>query len=268
MAIKSDTGANVLVTGASGGIGEAFVDLLAGRQRRLVIVARNEEELNRVAAVTSTRHSAQITAIAMDLSKPGAGAALERDLKRRRFSPDVVINNAGFGLNGAALELPAAEQVNMIDLNVRTLADLTLRFLPAMVDRDRGGVLNVASVASFFPAPYMATYHATKAFVLSFSEAMSAELTSPNVSITALCPGPVATGFQSRADMADVRGIKLSNPASAEQTALAGWEAFERGERIVIPGASNKFFVQLARVLPRSALFSMMRYLYQTGKTP
>ena len=166
----------VLITGASGGIGEAFAVLLASEGYSLGLVARNEGELNRVKGVISARHEVEVDVFPIDLGLPDSGERLAASLEQRGFSPRHSINNAGFGLAGNAVDLARDEQLRMIDLNVRALTDLTLRFLPSMIQRRSGGIINVASVAGFMPGPGMAVYFATKAYVLSFSDALSEEL--------------------------------------------------------------------------------------------
>ena len=165
---------------------------------------------------------------------------LAGELGDRGFVPDVVINNAGFGLAGKAAELDAQEQLRMIDLNIRALTDLTLRFLPGMLARRRGGIINVASVAAFMPGPGMAVYFASKAYVLSFTDALAEELRGTGVHATSLCPGPVETGFQQRAGMRTGQHAGRVKPLSAAEVAAAGWTAFNKGERMMVPGFANK----------------------------
>ncbi len=165
-----------LVTGASGGIGEAFAHELAAAGYALVLTARQEQELNRVRGVIAAKHQVPVTVIAMDLGDAGACDRLASELAARNLVPDLVVNNAGFGLVGPAAALPAADQLAMIDLNVRALTDLSLRFLPAMLARKSGGIVNVASTGAFMPGPNMAVYYATKNYVLAFSDALHEEL--------------------------------------------------------------------------------------------
>ncbi len=261
MSDKPGAGKFALITGASGGIGEAFAKLLAAEGYRLVITARNAEQLNRVAGVLNTRHQASVSPVALDLSKSEAAATLENELKTRNFSPDVVINNAGFGKHGHTFETPIAEHMNIIDLNVRSLSDLTLRFLPAMLERRRGGIINVASLAAFMPGPYMPVYHATKAYVLSFTEALASEHAGSGVTISALCPGYVQTGFQSRAGMEDLRVLKFAPKSPVDEVATIGWESFKRGDRIIIPGTMNKIMAQSVRFMPRQMVVQILRLI-------
>jgi short-subunit dehydrogenase len=248
-----------VITGASRGIGEAFAHLLASDGLRLVVVGRNEGELNRVAGVVTARHSASVLPIVLDLGEPGAGAAFAEELARRGLEPDIVINNAGYGLLGRAAELPIKTQTAMVDLNVRTVTDLSLRFLPRMIEKRAGGIINVASLASYFPGPHMAVYYATKAYVLSFSEALASEVSGSGVTVTALCPGVVPTGFQARAGMDDLTAFRRVPKMSAEAVARAGWEGFLRRDRVVLPGAATALMAWTSRLTPRALLLPILR---------
>lgn len=249
----------VLVTGASGGIGEAFAQILAAEGHALVLVARNEHELHRVKGVITTRHAVPVAVLPCDLSRHDAVEGLARDLDQRGLEPDIVINNAGFGRTGKAAALPRADQLNMIDLNIRALADLTLRFLPGMIAQGRGGVLNVASVAGFLPGPNMAIYFATKAFVISFTDALAEEVRGTGVTVMSLCPGPVQTGFQARAGLKDARAMSAMATPNAQAVAAEGWEGFKSGRRMVIPGAFNKLTAYGMRAAPRRLILPLVR---------
>ena len=251
-----------LITGASGGIGEAFAHLLAEDNCDLILVSRNENELNRVrgqiAAKFAKRH---ISVIALDLCQADAGARLIDELKALQLSPDVVINNAGYGSFGRTAELPFDLQIGIVDVNVRALTDLSLRLLPGMIARKRGGIINVASTAAFMPGPYMSLYYASKAYVLSFSEALAAELDGTGVTITVLCPGPVPTGFQERAQMQSIRFMRYLSSHSAHDVAAAGWEGFKQRRRVVIPGVMNKVSAYAGRYIPHWLVLPVMKIL-------
>jgi hypothetical protein len=249
----------VLITGASGGIGEAFAELLATEGFGLVLVARNEGELNRVKGVISARHEVPVYVLPLDLGTAGSPEMLQAALNENGLAPDILINNAGFGLAGNAVDLSREEQLKMIDLNIRALTDLSLRFMPAMIAKRSGGIINVASVAGFMPGPGMAVYFATKAYVLSFSDALGEEVRGNGVTVTALCPGPVETGFQRRAGMRTERFSGPVKPWSAAQVAAAGWAAFSKGERMVVPGWSNKVAVYGSGVTPRRLLLPLLK---------
>jgi len=249
-----------LITGASRGIGEAFAHLLAKEGYRLVIVARSEAELNRVSGVLSGRHDTAVVPIRLDLGEPHAGAALGKELLGRGLEPDVIVNNAGYGLLGPAADLPLDDQLGMVDVNVRVLTELSLRFLPGLLAGEgRRGIINVASLAAYLPGPNMAVYYATKAYVLSFSEALGAEVNRRGVTVTAVCPGMVPTGFQARAGMEHCTAYKLSPRKTASDVAEAGWAGFQRGERVVLPGTTTKLIAAALRIAPHRALLPLVR---------
>jgi uncharacterized protein len=235
-----------LITGASGGIGEAFGHVLAAEGYDLVLVARRDQELHRVKGVITSKLPVAVHVMALDLNEAGAVETLVAEMASRNLVPAIVINNAGFGLAGPMAELSRDEQLRMIDLNVRVLTDLTLRFLPAMVAKKSGGIINVASVAGFMPGPMMAVYFATKNYVLSFSDALSSELRGTGVTMTTLCPGTVKTAFQARAGQNE-RGSTLS----AYDVASQGWAGFRAKRRVVIPGFFNQMTAYGLRITPR-----------------
>jgi uncharacterized protein len=235
-----------LITGASGGIGEAFGHVLAAEGYDLFLVARRDQELHRVKGVITSKLPVAVHVMALDLNETGAVETLMTEMAGRNLVPAVVINNAGFGLAGPMAELSRDEQLRMIDLNVRVLTDLTLRFLPTMVASKSGGIINVASVAGFMPGPMMAVYFATKNYVLSFSDALSSELRGTGVTMTTLCPGTVKTAFQARAGQNE-RGSTLS----AYDVASQGWAGFKAKRRVVIPGIFNQMTAYGLRITPR-----------------
>ena len=237
----------VLVTGASAGIGAAMARDLGARGARVLLVARRADALAAVARdVTSAGGRADV--IAADL----AGAAGAAGLAERLAEPvDVLINNAGYGIQGAFLDASVDDAEGQVELNVTALTSLTRRLLPGMVERGRGGVLNVASVAAFMPAPHFAVYAATKAYVRSLSEALHHEVRGTGVAVTCLCPGPVETEFADRAGMNDAF---FDGAMSAEAVAKVGLDALARGERTVVPGAANKVQAAAAPLLPRGVL--------------
>jgi short-subunit dehydrogenase len=258
-----------LITGASRGIGEAFAELLARQGYRLVIVARSESELNRVSGVLSSKHETAVVPIAFDLGEPGAGAGLADDLQRRGLTPTVIVNNAGYGLLGAAADMGLDDQLGMIDINVRALTELSLRFLPGLLaGQGRRGIINIASLASLLPGPNMAVYYATKAYVLSFSEALAQEVKDRGVTVTAVCPGVVPTGFQARAGMEHTRAYKLSPKVTAKDVALAGWGGFQRGDRVVYPGAATWLMAAALRMTPNAMLLPLVRQAFNLRKGP
>ena len=241
-----------IITGASAGIGVALAHVFADHGHALVLVARRAAQLKVLADTIEERGRARPHVIVLDLGLPDATTRLEDELRDNGLEPQFLVNNAGFGLLGPAANLDRAEQLAMIDLNVRALTQLSLRLSDTLV-RHRGGILNFASVASFLPGPGMAVYHATKAYVLSLSEALHRELAPQGVRVTALCPGPVETEFQARAGIPQNYFPRLL-ARTAERVAREGYEGMMRGQRIVIPGSANKIAALLVRLLPRQAL--------------
>jgi hypothetical protein len=238
-----------LITGASAGIGAEFARVFAQHGHRLVLVARREKRLHELADQITATGRPRPHVLATDLGCSGASKQIAAELAALAVEPQYVINNAGFGLMGLASELEPAEQLAMIDLNVRVLAELSLAFTDSL-SRHNGGILNVASVASFLPGPGMAVYYASKAFVLSFSESLHQEFASRGIRVTTLCPGVVPTEFQARAGMKKIPGGKFLCTTPAD-IAAAGYAALMQGQRIAIPGIVNKFITFLPRVLPR-----------------
>jgi len=237
-----------LITGASAGLGVEFARQLAAKGYRLVLVARRKERLDALAAELGHARS-----VASDLSAPGAVAALIADIAAHGETVSLLVNNAGFGLGGKFASLDGARQGEMIDLNCGALVELAHAVLPDMLAKRKGAILNVASTAAFQPGPGMAVYFATKAFVLSFSEALHEELRSSGVTVTALCPGPTATEFGEVAGFgAGGQFEKLA--ASAQSVVRAGLEGVEAGRAVVIPGILNKAGAQGHRLLPRAWL--------------
>lgn len=256
----------VLITGASGGIGEAFAHVAAGEGHPLVLVARTEAELHRVRGVIIARYAVPVTVIVLDLGRPKACDDLVNELEARKLVPEILINNAGFGLIGKAAELPREGQLQMIDLNIRALTDLTLLFLPQMIAKGSGGIINVASTAGFMPGPNMAVYFATKAYVLSFTDALHEEMKGSGVTLTTLSPGPVETGFQRRAGMKQARALSRVIPKTAMAVAQAGWAGFKAGERLVVPGTMNKFAAYALRAAPRRMILPILKRAMGTAK--
>ena len=225
----------VVVTGASVGIGREFCRLIAREKRSLVLIARNHDQLVAVAHEV-TALGGQTHILALDVAKPGATSDIVSFLDNNKLYCDILIANAGFGLSGAAIELGVEPQLSLLDVNIRALTDQTLTFLPGMVARGRGGVLLVASTASFIPGPFMACYYASKAFVRSFGEALHQETQGSGVNVSTLCPGPVKTEFFQRANMEGMRLFKLMPHMDAASVAKAGWDGFLAGKRIILPG--------------------------------
>src|SRR5450830_1463190 len=233
-----------LITGASAGIGTALARVFAGAGHALVLTARREAQLKALA-----------DEIAADLALPDGPARLAEALRAAGLEPSIVVNNAGFGLLGEAADLDRAQQLAIIDLNIRALTDLSLRWLES-ITRHRGGILNVASIAAFLPGPGMAVYHASKAYVVSFSEALHEELKADGVRVCTLCPGPVGTEFFDRAGVPH-NYFPAFLSRSAERVAREGYAGFMDGHRVVVPGKPNRIMTLLPRLLPRALMLAM-----------
>jgi short-subunit dehydrogenase len=234
-----------LITGASAGLGEEFARQLARRGRRLVLAARRKDRLDELA-----KELGNARAVATDLSRKDATAKLMADLEANGEAVDLLVNNAGFGLIGRFAELDAERQRAMIDLNVGTLADLCRAVAPAMIERGSGAILNVASTAAFQPGPKMAVYFATKAFVLSFSEALHEELKPHGIRVACLCPGPTRTEF---GDVAGFGGNGLFDKVAmnAAEVVRAGLKGLDSNHAVVVPGWMNKITAASTRFAPR-----------------
>ncbi len=236
-----------LITGASAGLGSEFARQCAGRGEEVALVARRRDRLDALAAQLGKAH-----VFAADLAKPDAAARLVNELEAEGLGIGTLINNAGFGLAGRFAELPLERQREMIDLNVRTLAELCRLVLPGMIERGEGAILNVASTAAFQAGPNMAVYYASKAFVLSLSEALHQELKGTGVKVSCLCPGPVKTEFFEAAGMGGSMYDRMAGDAPG--VVRAGLKGLDGNKAIVIPGVTNKIGAQGGRFLPRALL--------------
>jgi uncharacterized protein len=244
------TSTYALITGASSGIGECFARALAERKRNLVLVARSADRLEALAAELRERHGILAEPLPADLSGPGAPANLAARLVEKGLAIDLLINNAGFGARGEFATLPLERQVRMLDLNVLALVELTHCLLPAMIERRAGGVVNVASTASFQPVPYTAVYAASKAFVVSFSMALAEELRPYNVRVVTLCPGGTQTNFFQASGYG--RPDMLGSLQTPEAVVAAGLRALDRNSGLAVPRLINKAMVFVQRFVPRS----------------
>lgn len=239
-----------VITGASSGIGAELARVMAAKGYSLVLTARRHERLEALAEEIRTAHQVEVETMALDLEDREAPQDLAEMLRDRGIRVHTLVNNAGFGLRGNFATLPIERQLAMIDLNVRTLTALTRLVLPDMLERGRGGILNVASTAAFQPGPYMAVYYATKAFVLSLSEALHEEAKGRGVTVTALCPGSTESEFSATADVEYSRSLRPSIMSAAE-VARIGVEGYEAGKAIVVPGGANRLGTLGAKFLPR-----------------
>lgn len=238
-----------LITGASTGIGVELARIFAANDHRVVLVARRAERLSALADEIVNAGGSPPIVIACDLERSDSCDIIAGALAAQNVEVEFVVNNAGFGLLGDACVLDRGEQIGMIDVNVRALTDLSLRFSDSII-RHGGGILNVASIAGYLPGPCMAVYYASKAYVLSFTEALHQELRPKGVRVTALCPGPVPTEFQTRAGVQPGFDSRLLN-MSATRVALAGYRGLMAGKRVVLPGFAMKVIPLLLRLAPR-----------------
>lgn len=248
----------ILITGASSGIGAAFARVFADDGVRLILSGRDGEALARVAAHVARPGLPQPFVLTGDLTEPGAGRRLLADVAAEGLHVDVLVNNAGAGLNGPAAELDLTDQLAIVDLNVRAATELALAVLPDMIGRRRGGILNVASVAGFLPGPFMAVYYASKAFLVSLSQALAEEVRGSGVTVSALCPGPTATDFGRRAGFRGNTAIDAFGSMSADEVARIGHAGFRAGRRLVVPGLRNRAAVALTRIAPRRVALAVI----------
>lgn len=258
----------VLITGVSGGIGKELADRFARDGHEMVLVSRNEAKLMELAESYRSTYGVVVTVIAKDIASPGVPEEIFKELHEKGIHIDYLVNNAGFGLYGKFLETDINQEANMIDVNIKALTAMTKLFLPGMVERNRGGVMNVSSMVGFFPGPLMSVYHATKSYVLSFTEALANEVsnTNVNVNVTALCPGLTSTGFVDRSGMQASNLVRSGTIMEAGRVADIGYRGFMNGKTLIIPGRRNRLVAFLPRLLSRQRVTQMMRTM-QDGST-
>lgn len=249
-----------LITGASGGIGKALCEEFAKDGYDLILAARSLDKMQAHAADLRHRYNIQVTAIAADLESPGGAEQLYAEINKSGKVLTALVNNAGYGAFGEFKDSALASEVAMMQLNMSTVVVLTKLFLPDLL-ATRGKIINTASTAAFQPGPYMAVYCATKSFVLSFSEAIASELENTGVTVTALCPGPTASGFQDKADFGNSALIKGKKLPTSEEVAALGYRAMQRGQRVYIPGFVNWLMAQSIRFTPRDLATKAVKFL-------
>ena len=243
-----------LITGASAGIGTELARVFASNGHRVALVARRADRLAALATEIAAKGGAAPIVIPCDLEQPDAGGKIAAALAAEGVEIEYLVNNAGFGLFGNAVELNRAEQLGIIAVNIRAMTDLVLRFSDQLI-RNRGGILNVGSIAGFLPGPGMAVYYASKAYVLSFSEALRGELAPRSVRVTALCPGPVPSEFQARAGFEPGYDSAILN-VSASDVASAGYRGLMANKRVVLPGLGIKIVPFMLRLFPRGFILA------------
>src|ERR1700739_1286459 len=256
----------VLITGASGGIGYELAKLFARDHYNLILVARTADKLAQVANELQA-HGVTVKTIALDLAQPPAAKFLFDQLQREGISIDILINNAGFGAYGDFADIPEEEILGKINLNITALTELTRLFLPPMISRRSGRVMNVASTAGFQPGPLLAVSYAPKAYVISFSEAIANELRHSGVTVTCFCPGATHTGFAKRAGTEKSRLFKQLGGMSAEKVALDGYRAVMAGRSLAISGLHNWIIAEVTRFAPRKMVTAVSRWVAETIDT-
>ena len=255
---RKGEGQTALVTGASYGIGLDLAECFAKDGYNLILTARSADALKAAADKLAAQYKVSVAAIPLDLGTPGGGTALAKEIAAKGLAVDVLVNNAGYGIAGGMAESKADEQLGMVDLNVRALLELTQIYWPSMLKNKRGGLINVASTAAFQPGPLMATYYATKAFVLSLSEALWKEAEGTGVHVSCLCPGPTTSRFRERAGTGKTNLSKVGTPMPSIAVAKLGYRGFQKNTRVVITGARNRLLARAVPYLPRKTLLGIV----------
>ena len=257
-----------VVTGASSGIGADIARELAGRGQNVTLVARREDRLRALAEEIGREHGVRAEVLAADIASDAGRAAMIEELRTRGRDVEVLVNNAGYGSAGRFQSLDGEKETLMVRTNCEAVVALCAEYVPEMVGRERGAILNVASTAAFQPLPFQATYSATKAFVLAFTEALTADLHGTGVTATALCPGPVPTEFGQAAgiDDGDWDGVPKFVLTTSEHNAAAAVSALEKGRRVVVPGPLNVVSATAGHYTPRSVLLGLVRRFYPVGR--
>lgn len=254
----AEKGETVLITGATAGIGYEMSKLFAINGYNLVIVARNQSQLQQLQQRWQDEFGVTIHAIEKDLSHQSSVEEIVDYLEKHNIEIDILINNAGFGLFGPFIETPIEQELKMIQVNIVALTQLTKHLIPNMIRKKKGKILNVASIAAFQSGPLMAVYYATKAYVLSFSEALTNELADHGVLVSVLCPGPTSTQFEKRANLKQSK-LSRRNLMYPEEVAKIAFRQFMKGKTLIVPGATNWILVRSSRLLPRKMVTGIVR---------
>src|SRR6185312_4073635 len=242
-----------LITGAASGIGLALAREFAKHGHNLVLTSRVRSELRDVAGDLTSKYNIEVGTIAADLQDPNGPEMLYDAIRREAVLVDILVNNAGLGFRGKFWEIPIENQTNIIRVNIEAVVRMTHLFLPQMIRRNQGRIMNTASIAGFEPGPLLAVYHASKAFVLSLTEALATELEETNITVTALCPGPTDTDFFPKAGMMDTKAFQQAHVMSPQAVAQIGYAGFMRGDPTVVAGGSNKALTFARRFMTEGA---------------
>ncbi len=254
-----------LITGASGGIGREVAKILARDCNTLVLVSRRHDSLQEVKKELEDTSRINVILIVKDLSKPDAAEEIYREIESKHIAVDILVNIAGFGSYGPFTGTDWRKEADMLAVNILALTQMTKLFVKSMVGRKQGRIMNVSSTAAFQPGPLMAVYYASKAYVLSFSEAVANELKGTGVTVTALCPGPTATGFAQAAGMEHSRLFRFKRAASPADVARYGCEAMMKGKTVAVPGPLNRIMAFCTRFAPRRLLSAIVRRLHESA---
>jgi short-subunit dehydrogenase len=251
-----------LITGASSGIGREVAKILSKERNTLILVSRSQNRLQELKKELEGASPVNIKLVVKDLSETGAAEDIYREIENEHITVDTLVNIAGFGNYGPFAGTSWRKEADMLAVNIAALTQLTKLFIKGMVERKQGRIMNVSSTAAFQPGPMMAVYYASKAYVLSFSQAVAKEVEGTGVTVTALCPGPTATGFAKAAGMEHVRLFRYKNPASPADVARYGCEAMMKGKTVAIPGLLNRIMAFSTRFASRNLLLAIVGYLH------
>ena len=255
-----------LITGAASGIGLALAQEFAKHGHNLILTSRVRSELREVAGELTSKYKVEVGTIAADLQDPNGPELLFDAICREAVLIDILVNNAGLGFRGKFWEIPIDNQMNIVRVNIEAVVRMTHLFLPQMIRRNQGRIMNTASIAGFEPGPLLAVYHASKAFVLSFTEALATELEDTKVTATALCPGPTDTDFFPKAGMMDTKAFQKAHVMAPQEVAELAYKGLMRGDRTIVAGAANKALTFARRFMTEGAQAKMNKNFYERAK--
>jgi len=255
-----------LITGAASGIGLALAKEFAKHGHNLVLTSRVRSELREVAGELTSKYNVEVGTIAFDLQNPNGPEQLFDAIQREAVLVDILVNNAGLGFRGRFWEIPIEDQLSIVRVNIEAVIRMTYLFLPQMIRRNQGRIMNTASIAGFEPGPLLAVYHASKAFVLSFTEALATELEDTDLTVTALCPGPTDTDFFTKAGMMDTKAFQKAHVMAPQQVAELAYKGLMRGDRTIVAGGANKALTFARRFMTEGAQAKMNKKFYEKAK--